>query len=122
LISQRADIVIGSRSLGAKKHMPFDRQLILKASNLLTLLLFGQSTSDSLSGFRAFGTRAINSVALRTERMEVSNEIFSEIKRLKLRLEEVPIKVIYTEYSRSKGQSNTNSFNIVLKLLLRLFR
>ena len=54
--------------------------------------------------------------------MEVSNEFFSEIKRLGLKLAEVPIKIIYTDYSRSKGQSHTNSLNIIYKLLLRLFR
>lgn len=122
IIQGKADIVIGSRYFGAKTDMPFDRRLILNASNVLTYLLFGQTTSDSLSGFRAFGPTAVAKISIKTERMEVSNEIFSEIRRLKLRLKEVPIKVIYTEYSRRKGQSNTNALNIIMKLFIRLFR
>jgi len=61
-------------------------------------------------------------MSLRTQGMEVSSEIFAEIKKYKLRLAEVPISVIYTDYSRKKGQTNLNSFNVGLKLLLRKFR
>ena len=49
-------------------------------------------------------------------------QFFSEIKRHKLRLAEVSIRVIYTDYSRSKGQKNRNALDVGVKLLLRLFR
>lgn len=122
LIAGEADVVIGSRYLNAKKDMPFDRQIILNLSNIFTFMLFGLYTTDSLSGFRAFNKYAIDHIVIKTDRMEVSNEFFSEIRRLKLRLIEVPIQVIYTQYSRVKGQSNSNALNIIYKLLLRLFR
>ncbi len=118
----KADVVIGTRTKSTKGKVPIDRQIIHFASNVLTFLLFKQSTSDSQSGFRVFGPKAIENITIKTDRMEVSSELFSEIKRLKLRLVEIPIKVIYTEYSRSKGQSNTNAINIIFKLILRLFR
>lgn len=122
LLTNQADVVIGTRTRSRQGQMPLDRKIIITLSNLLTGLLFGQTTSDSQSGFRAFNTRAINSIHLKTERMEVSSEFFSEIRRLRLRLSEIPIKVIYTDYSRSKGQANTNAWNIFYKLILRLFR
>lgn len=122
IITQKAEVVIGSRFMGNLESMPPDRRFILFCSNSLTWILFGQKTSDSLSGFRAFGQRAIKSIQIKTERMEVSNEFFSEIKRLNLRLAEVPIKVIYTDYSKAKGQANSNAVNVIWKLLLRLFR
>lgn len=120
--NDKADVVIGTRYHNSNKNMPWDRQLILRASNFFTYLLFGQQTTDSLSGFRAFNGQAIQQIQIKTDRMEVSNELLSEIKRLQLRLTEVPITVIYTEYSRAKGQSNSNAINIIIKLLLRLFR
>jgi glycosyltransferase involved in cell wall biosynthesis len=122
LIENRADVVIGSRSVSANGHMPFDRKILLSLSNLLTYLLFRQKTTDSQSGFRAFNHQAINNIEIKTERMEVSSEIINEIKLKRLVLAEVPIKVIYTKYSRAKGQSNTNAFNIAYKLFLMLFR
>ena len=122
LYYNEADVVIGTRTKTGWKEIPRDRKIILAVSNWLTWWLFGIKTSDSLSGFRAFNRRGIEKIQLRTDRMEVSNEFFSEIKRHRLRLAEVPIRVIYTNYSRSKGQKNSNAFSVGVKLVLRLFR
>jgi glycosyltransferase involved in cell wall biosynthesis len=122
LYRNEADVVIGSRTKFGWREIPTDRKIILSLSNCLTWWLFGIKTGDSLSGFRAFNRRAIEKIQLRTDRMEVSNEFFSEIKLHKLRLAEVPIRVIYTDYSRSKGQKNSNAVDVGVKLLLRLFR
>ena len=54
--------------------------------------------------------------------MEVSSEIFREIISHKLSVREVPIKAIYTDYSKKKGQSLANAPNVLIQLLLRLLR
>lgn len=117
-----ADVAIGSRTIKGWKKIPRDRKMILITSNWLTWLLFGIRTSDSLSGFRAFNRAAIDKIAIMTDQMEVSNEFFAEIRRHSLRLKEIPIKVIYSDYSLSKGQKNSNALVVGVKLLLRLFR
>ncbi len=122
LKKNKADVVIGTRTLSKKGQMPFDRQIISWISNAITWILFGIWTTDSQSGFRAFSKKALQLIEIKTQQMEVSSEFFAEIKRHNLRLAEVPITVIYTSYSRNKGQSNLNAFNILGKLLLRLFR
>jgi len=115
------DIVIGSRMMG-QKGMPKDRLIINFTSNVFTYILFGFWTTDSQSGFRGFNRKALGFINVKTQGMEVSSELFTEIKKHNLKLLEVPISVIYTEYSRNKGQSNLNSLNVVVKLLLRKFR
>lgn len=122
LLGRRADVVIGSRSLNRESKMPFLRRVNNQAFNVLTWIFFGKTTTDSLSGFRGFNRRAIQCIHLKTERMEVSNEFFAEIKRHRLRLEEVPIKVIYTPYSIRKGVKPGNIFAIIFRLVLRLLR
>lgn len=122
LLSGKVDVVIGSRLLKQDKDMPWLRRLNNMAFNSLTWMLFGIWTTDSLSGFRGFSKPAINKIDLKTERMEVSNEFFSEIKKHKLRFTEVPIKVIYTPYSIAKGVKPGNVFAIIFRLLLRLVR
>jgi len=102
--------------------MPVDRLLVNWLSNFLTWLLFGVWTSDSQSGFRAFSKKAIELLKLKTERMEVSSEIFAEVRRHQLTLTEVPIRVIYTAYSQRKGQSTLNALHVFFKLVLRLAR
>lgn len=121
LEKDEADVVIGSRLLG-QKGMPWDRIIISWAGSLITFFLFGLWTSDSQSGFRIFNKKAIESIEIRTQGMEVSSELFGEIEKHYLRFVEVPIRVIYTDYSRRKGQPNINSFQVLLKLVLRIFR
>jgi len=117
-----SDIVIGSRFIGSHTGMPKIRRVILFLGNLVTFLFFGVWTSDSQSGFRGLNKKAIKSLNIQSNRMEVSSEIFGEIQRLKLKLAEIPIHIRYTAYSLAKGQKNTASASILLKLIYMLSR
>ncbi|MBW2995619.1 glycosyltransferase family 2 protein [Candidatus Woesearchaeota archaeon] len=114
----KADVVIGSRMID-HKGMPLVRVIGNWGLNLITWFLFGVWTTDSQSGMRAFNRKALYNIETRTSRMEVSSEFFKEIRRHELRFAEVPIKVIYTEYSMRKGQSSWNAIKIVFKLIIR---
>ena len=114
----KADVVIGSRMIN-HKGMPLVRVIGNWGLNVITWFLFGVWTTDSQSGMRAFNRKALGNIETRTSRMEVSSEFFKEIKKHELSLAEVPIKVIYTDYSMAKGQSSLNAIKIVLKLIIR---
>lgn len=114
------DVVIGSRLIDSQ-GMPLDRKIINWLANIMTYFIYKIWTTDSQSGLRGFNQLAINSIKIKTDKMEVSSEFFKEIKRNKLKFVEVPIQSVYTEYSRKKGQSNLNAFNILVKMLIRLF-
>lgn len=113
-----ADVVLGSRLLSGK-GMPFHRRLANHLGNLITFLFFGLFVTDSQSGFRAFSRSAARVIEIRSNRMEVSSEIVAEIHRKQLRVAEVPIRAIYTDYSLSKGQSFRVGLKTLYKLLLR---
>lgn len=115
------DVVIGSRFIGTHSGMPRLRRSILFLGNLVTFLFFGIWTSDSQSGFRGLSQNAIQSVAIKSNRMEVSSEFFGEIHRLGLKFCEIPIHIRYTPYSLKKGQKNAASASVLLKLLYRTF-
>jgi glycosyltransferase involved in cell wall biosynthesis len=117
LLSGEADVVIGSRLI-SPKGMPWYRIFGNFGLNLVTWFLFGIWTTDSQSGMRGFCKKALEQINVRTDRMEVSSEFLREIRRCRLRLAEVPIRAIYTEYSLAKGQSNWNAFNIIFRLVL----
>ena len=118
-IEQGADVVIGSRMLTGFEGMPWYRQVAQILGNLVTFCLFGAWVTDSQSGFRAFTRFALGQIHLKTNRMEVSSEIIAETKRHKLKLVEVPIKAIYTDYSLSKGQSFFVGLKTLVKLIVR---
>lgn len=118
ILDGSADVVIGSRTVGGG-GMPILRRIAVFFGNVLTWVLFGVWSTDTQSGYRAFSKRALSVLRLRSQRMEVSSEIFQKIRRHDLRFVEVPIRPIYTEYSMAKGQKLSNSLHVTWKLLLR---
>lgn len=118
-IEQGADVVIGSRMLTGFDGVPLHRRAAQIIGNIVTFVLFGAWVTDSQSGFRAFTRYALEKIQIRTNRMEVSSELIAEAKRNQLKLVEVPIKAVYTEYSLSKGQSFFVGLKTVLKLVVR---
>lgn len=121
ILEKKADLTIGSRFL-KKQRVPPDRVIINKLANILTLIIFGVSSSDSQSGLRAFNKKALENIDFKAERMDFSSEILSEAKKHNLAVAEVPIKAIYTDYSRAKGQKNLNAIPIMIRFLVRFLK
>lgn len=118
ILNKTADVVIGSRMLD-REGMPKIRIVLNWFANLLTYSFFRIKVTDSQSGLRALSSDAAGKISIRTNRMEVSSEFLAEVARNKLKLTEVPIPAIYTEYSLQKGQKNINGLYILFKLILR---
>lgn len=122
LLMNNFDVVIGSRIM-AREKMPKKRRVLNVLSNMLTFSISNVWVSDSLSGLRIFNRKAMEKISIKTDRMEVSNEIIREVGRNKLRIGEVPIKAIYTQYSvQNSKQGRFASLRIVIKLILSMFR
>lgn len=115
-----ADIVLGNR-FGMRNRIPSIRRLLNGAGNLITFLATGRWVQDSQCGFKAFGPRALAEVDLRMSGYEFCTEIVREIAVHKWRLREVPVKVVYSEYTLAKGQSFANGMRTALRILLRSF-
>ncbi|HTK59745.1 MAG TPA: glycosyltransferase family 2 protein [Candidatus Baltobacteraceae bacterium] len=114
-----ADFVIGSRMLEGKGNMPARRRFAQLLGNALTYALFRKWVTDSQSGLRGMTRHAAERIRLRSSRMEVSSEFVKEVVDKDLRLVEIPIMAIYTEYSLSKGQNFAVGMQTALKLILR---
>ena len=117
-IENGADFVIGSRMMH-RSGMPWYRQVANLLGNLSTLVLFGAWVTDSQSGFRAFRKDAMTKIDLKTNGMEVSSELIAEARSHQLKIVEVPIEAIYTDYSLSKGQSFFVGIKTLMKLVFR---
>jgi glycosyltransferase involved in cell wall biosynthesis len=118
-IENGAEVVIGSRMLTGLQGMPLRRKLATVAGNVITRVLFGARVTDSQSGFRAFTRHAIETIEIKTNRMEVSSELIHEAHTKGLIIHEVPITAIYTDYSLSKGQNFFVGLKTAAKLVLR---
>ena len=121
IIKKRVDVVVGVREYNTKDS-PKIKVIINYIANILTFFLCGIYTNDSQSGLRGFNKKAINVINIQTDGMEVSSEIFKEIKQNRLHLGEVSVKAIYTDYSKMKGQKVSDAPDVLFRLLLRLIR
>ena len=116
-----ADVVLGSRFLdpGGRQTVPFLKRLLLRAGIVLNGLLTRLWLSDAHNGLRALTRTAAAEIHFRENGYAHASEILGQIRSRRLRCVERPTTVLYTEYSRRKGQPMWNAVNIVFDLLLR---
>lgn len=117
IAKDEADLLIGSRIIQSGE-MSFIKKVGNKGLSLITLFLFGINVTDSQSGLRIFSRRALQELRWKTSGYEFCSEMLWRANQAGMHIGEYPIKAIYTDYSKAKGQSNWNGFNIV-KVLLR---
>ncbi|MBK8083306.1 MAG: glycosyltransferase family 2 protein [Devosia sp.] len=123
LRSGGVDVVLGSRFLGTTEGMPPSRRRLLTLATWYTRLQAGLPLTDTHNGLRAFSAEAARQIELRHNRMAHASELLKQIAVKKLRWQESPCTVVYTEYSRAKGQRNSGMFDILLDLFMgRLHR
>jgi glycosyltransferase involved in cell wall biosynthesis len=119
ILEDRVDIVLGSRFLNHQTSLPFIRKVILKCGVLFTNTISNIKLSDTHNGLRAMGRKAIDSIKIHHRGMEHASDIIDEISKNKLVYTEVPVKIVYSEYSLRKGQKNFGFIKIGFKILLK---
>jgi len=113
-----ADIVLGSRFLGEAIDISWRRHLLLKGGVLFTRLMSGARVTDVHNGLRAFSRRAAGRIRITLDRMAHASELIDLVHKCGLPYREVPVRILYTDYSRAKGQRGLASIRIVLHYLL----
>lgn len=114
----QSDLIIGSRLIDAN-GMSRVKILGNRGLSLITYLLFGINVTDSQSGLRIFSKNALDNLKWKTSGYEFCSEMLWRARQQGLKISEYPIKAIYTDYSKSKGQNNWNAVNIIKSLLGR---
>jgi glycosyltransferase involved in cell wall biosynthesis len=113
------DVVLGSRFLDGRTHLGVPRKLVLKTAVAYSHLTTGLHLTDAHNGLRAFNRRVAEELEVTQNRMAHASEIVTRIRKNGYRWVEHPVHILYTDYSRAKGQSLLNSVNIATELLLR---
>ncbi|KXB05452.1 hypothetical protein AKJ50_00725 [candidate division MSBL1 archaeon SCGC-AAA382A13] len=111
-----ADIAVGKRD---RQEMPLNKRLGNAVLDLITHFLGGPLT-DSQSGFRAFGPKTLEKIQIWSDRYSVSSEIIVQAGRKNLNFKDVPIKGIFTQYSKASGTTIASGIKIVIDLLKAL--
>lgn len=121
LLDNQYDVVIGSRIL-QPRGMPVSRIAANLLLNAITYIVYGKVVSDSQSGFKTFSRKALYVLDLKSSGYEICSEIIGEIVSHDLVYKSLPIKAVYTKYSRAKGQHFLNGINLILEMFVRMLR
>ncbi|KQV25480.1 MULTISPECIES: glycosyltransferase family 2 protein [unclassified Microcella] len=116
--AEDAAIVFGSRFLDDRTRPGLLKKAVLKTAVRVTNLTTGLTLTDAHNGLRVIRVDAARAVSLKQDRMAHATEIVLQLGRTGLPYREFPVEVLYTDYSRAKGQSLLNSINILVDLVI----
>jgi glycosyltransferase involved in cell wall biosynthesis len=119
LRAEDLDVVIGSRFLDDRTEMARLRKAILKTAAVYTRMTTGMALTDAHNGLRAIDRSLLERIRIRQNRMAHASELVEQIGQADVKWAEFPTHVIYSEYSKAKGQSLLNSVNILFELIFR---
>jgi glycosyltransferase involved in cell wall biosynthesis len=119
-LARREDvaIVFGSRFLDKRTDPGALKRLVLKTAVRVTNMTTGLKLTDAHNGLRVIRADAARGIQLQQDRMAHATEIVLQLGRTGLPWREFPVEVLYTDYSKAKGQSLLNSINILVDLLV----
>jgi glycosyltransferase involved in cell wall biosynthesis len=115
------DVVCGSRFLGTAPNIPYTRKLIIQAGVYFTNFTTGTKLTDTHNGLRALNRRAASCLDITQAGMAHASELLAQLAHHKMILREVPVQILYTDYSLAKGQSSLNALNILFDLVVGRF-
>jgi len=123
LLLNEADVTLGSRFLpSAFTNISFFKKGAIQIAKSINFLFTGQWLSDAHNGLRAFNRKAAGVLDLKENGMAHASEILFKIHEHKLKIKEVPVNILYTRYSKKKGQPVLSSVKIFFDILLnRIF-
>lgn len=114
------DLVLGSRFLGQEAvNMSRTKRFVLKMAIAFSNLTSGVKLTDTHNGLRVFNRRVAEEIQITMPGMAHASEFLEIIARHRYSYVEVPVTIVYTDYSTSKGQPIINAVNIAFDALLR---
>ncbi|MDP2767846.1 MAG: glycosyltransferase family 2 protein [Candidatus Methanoperedens sp.] len=117
LRTNNADVVIGSRFLEKNKTIPKRRVVGMKVLDIATNIAGGIKVSDSQSGFRAYGRKAIEKVRINNNDMSAGSEILMQLKEHNLKFKEVAIHCNYDVEDPSSQNPVSHGFSVLMSIL-----
>lgn len=112
-------IVLGSRFLDGRTEAGWVKRQVLRLAAWLTNRTTHMQLTDAHNGLRVLRRDAASRLDLHQDRMAHASEIIAQLAKTQLPYREHPVHVLYTDYSRSKGQSLLNSVNILVDLFFK---
>ena len=121
IVKGRADVVFGSRFIGAHRCFLFWHYVGNSVVNMIANVLYNTTLSDLMTCYKAFKSEVIKSINITSKRFGIEPQITGEVFRRNLRVYEVPISYSGRNYSEGKKIKWTDFFVVVWWLLKTKF-
>ena len=114
----------GSRVLDERTEASTSKRLVLRAAVAYTNATTGTRLTDAHNGLRVLQRDVVERLDITQNRMAHASEIVAQIGSMrfagaKVAYAEEPVHILYTDYSKAKGQSLWNAVNILEYLIWR---
>ena len=121
LTAEDVDIVIGTRFAdhGVGSQVPVLKRIVLRTAVWLSPRSRRLALSDAHNGLRVFNRKVADGLDIAMSGMGHASEIIALVDENNWRVTEEPVEILYTEYSKSKGQPLVNGVNIIFDGFLR---
>ncbi|WP_298182506.1 glycosyltransferase family 2 protein [Saccharomonospora sp.] len=114
-----ADAVLGSRFLEKSGQVPWLKRVALRTAVALSPNVRKLRLTDAHNGLRVLTRSVAERMRISMNGMAHASEIVTFLAQNNIRVREIPVRILYTDYSKSKGQSLVNGVNILFDLSLR---
>lgn len=121
ILSSSEEVIFGSRFIHHEKNIPYLKRLVLKIVTKISNVILKMNLSDTHNGLKAFKIDALNKIKLKTSNYAFESELLAIVSKLGISYKELPSDIIYTDYSKTKGQSLRNGMRILESLVVLLF-
>ncbi len=119
LSSGDVDVVIGTRFGPGVSRPPLTKRIVLQTAARLSPRGRRLGLTDTNNGLRVFNKTVADGLDITMSGMSHATEFIMLIAENRWRVAEQPVEVLYTEYSKSKGQPLLNGVNIIFDGFLR---
>jgi len=114
----KADVVYGSRFLGASRRVAmFWHMVANKLLTLFTNILYDTILSDMETGYKVFRREVVQDMEIHAKRFEFEPEFTAKILKRKYRIFEVPITFNPRDYSEGKKIGLRDAFEAIWALI-----
>jgi glycosyltransferase involved in cell wall biosynthesis len=118
IVEDEADVAVGSRFVDDRTQVPRMRKVAQHGLTWLSNVGSGVKLTDSQSGMRAFGPRALDSLLLSSTSMAAASEMQFLASDARLRVCEVPIEIRYFgEVKRNPIGQGLDVLNGIIRLV-----
>ena len=120
LSAEDVDLVVGTRfAEPSASKPPLVKRILLRTAAWLSPSSRQLGLTDAHNGLRVFNKKVADGLNITMSGMSHASEFITLAVENRWRVAEEPVEILYTDYSKSKGQPLLNGVNILFDGLLR---